>query len=167
MRQLPQSPRYEITENGDVYSSCVGKNKRKLKPCRDSKGYLKVVISYNFKRKTTKIHKLVAEVYLPKRPSPLHIIRHLDGNPANNHYTNLAWGTYSENEADKEKHNRVSRCERNGRAKLTQEQVDYIRNFLSQSIRGGQKELSSVFGVKQNTISAIFRNKRWAKRIDT
>ena len=161
MRQLPQSPRYEITENGDVYSSCVGKNKRKLKPCKDSKGYLKVVISYNFKRKTTKIHKLVAEVYLPKRPSPTHIIRHLDGNPANNHYTNLAWGTGKENSEDQDRHGRLHRGVSHCNALLTQPQVDRIRFLRGKVPYGYWTRLARSLGVSYCTVYSVLHHRTY------
>jgi hypothetical protein len=39
---------------------------------------------------------LVAEVYIPN-PMNLPIVMHLDNNKRNNHYSNLKWGTVSEN----------------------------------------------------------------------
>lgn len=47
-------------------------------------------------RKLCKISRLVATVYLPN-PENLHIVMHLDNNPANDYYRNLKWGTQKEN----------------------------------------------------------------------
>lgn len=45
------------------------------------------------------VHCLVLEAYLGPRPEGL-VARHLDGNPGNNSWTNLVWGTQSENMLD-------------------------------------------------------------------
>ena len=42
------------------------------------------------------MHILVAEAYIPN-PDNLPIVMHLDSNKENKHYTNLKWGTISEN----------------------------------------------------------------------
>ena len=42
------------------------------------------------------MHILVAEAYIPN-PDNLPIVMHLDSNKENKHYTNLKWGTPSEN----------------------------------------------------------------------
>lgn len=46
--------------------------------------------------KNVKIHRLVAEAYIPN-PNNLPIVMHLDDNPLNNIVSNLKWGTYKEN----------------------------------------------------------------------
>lgn len=43
------------------------------------------------------IHRLVAFTFLPKPKKHQDNVLHLDDNPANNHYTNLKWGTHKEN----------------------------------------------------------------------
>lgn len=51
------------------------------------------------------LHQLVMECWGPKRPSPKHIIDHIDRNKLNNDISNLRWVTHSENahNQDKEK----------------------------------------------------------------
>lgn len=51
------------------------------------------------KRKCLKIHRLVAEAFIPN-DDPIHktTINHIDGNRANNRVDNLEWASYSENE---------------------------------------------------------------------
>lgn len=51
-------------------------------------------------------HRLVALAFHGEPPEGCPLVRHLDGNPDNNKPENLAWGTYSENEADKKTHGR-------------------------------------------------------------
>jgi hypothetical protein len=45
---------------------------------------------------TLKVHRLVAEWYVPN-PQKLPFVNHIDGNKQNNHYTNLEWCTQRQN----------------------------------------------------------------------
>lgn len=62
-------------------------------------GYRQVVLTENYEKRTMKVHRLVALAFLPN-PEDLPMVRHLDGNPENNHVDNLAWGTHVDNMAD-------------------------------------------------------------------
>ena len=52
----------------------------------------------NSKKKTYQVHRLVAEYFLPN-PNNYPIVLHKDNIKLNTHYSNLKWGTYSENNA--------------------------------------------------------------------
>lgn len=54
-------------------------------------------------RSTKMLHRLVADAFLGPCPPGL-VVRHLDGNPANNLPSNLAYGTVSENMFDQVRH---------------------------------------------------------------
>jgi hypothetical protein len=84
--------------------------------------------------------------------------RHLDNDPANNRLSNLAWGTKQENGTDK----RIAgsaKGHRNGRAKLTADQVDVIRRRYAEGEL--QIHLASEFGVTQGLIGVIVRRENW------
>ena len=84
---------YQIDSSGNVYSFY---KRGLLKPAPTSWGYLTVELFKNKKGKTHKIHRLVAEAFLPNDDNkPL--VNHKDGNKQNNHVSNLEWCTYSEN----------------------------------------------------------------------
>lgn len=85
--------RYLVSTDGKVYST---KTKKFLKPLQNEKDYLHVELWLNYKRKTAKIHRLVAETFL-ENPCGLKEINHKDGNKQNNHVSNLEWCTRSEN----------------------------------------------------------------------
>lgn len=69
---------------------------RQLKPGRDKKGYLLVGLRKDGKCKTRRIHRLVAEAFIPN-PNNLPQINHKDENKCNNTVDNLEWCTPSYN----------------------------------------------------------------------
>jgi hypothetical protein len=97
MRELKivaEFPDYGITEDGKVYSF---KSRRWLTPYTLGTGYLGIRMSKtpnNFKNLL--IHRLVAEMFLPK-VSCKNCINHKDLNKQNPHVSNLEWCTLKEN----------------------------------------------------------------------
>lgn len=155
---------YEITENGDVYSTQLyngSRERRKLKLDMNWGGYLQIRIHILGRRKSIKIHRWVALQYLPPQPSPKHEIRHLDGNKLNNHVSNLAWGTRKENEADKLTHGRSNRGERHGMARLTIDRVTRIRLLDGKVEWGYWAKLSRALYISPATIYKVLHNKSW------
>ncbi len=78
---------YYITSCGRVWSY---KSQCFLKPSKDGKGYLRVYPYIDGKRLTCKVHRLVAETYIPN-PNNYDTVDHIDGNPSNNCVNNLQW----------------------------------------------------------------------------
>lgn len=67
-----------------------------LKPNSDDVGYLYVSLSKDGKKKNPKIHRLVAEAFIPN-PKNLPQVNHIDENKLNNRVTNLEWSTSLDN----------------------------------------------------------------------
>lgn len=84
---------YYITSWGRVYSENISGF---LKPFITGKGYLKVDLHKDGKRTHKKVHRLVAEAFVPN-PANKPQVNHKDGNKQNNSYTNLEWVTNQEN----------------------------------------------------------------------
>jgi hypothetical protein len=84
---------YLIYETGDVFNN---KKNRFLKPSKMKNGYIKVELCKNGKQKTFKIHRLVAEYYIPN-PENKPEVNHIDGDKCNNSVENLEWNTRKEN----------------------------------------------------------------------
>lgn len=63
-------------------------------------GHIGVTLSAHGRHIPRDVHQLVAEAFLGVRPAGMQI-RHLDGDPANNNISNLAYGTCSENQYDR------------------------------------------------------------------
>ena len=85
---------YDISEYGDIRNRITNKV---LKPYKHKSGYLYIDIYHKKKRYTMKIHRMVAETYMPVRYKEEEIVNHEDGIKTNNHYTNLKWCTYAYN----------------------------------------------------------------------
>ena len=84
---------YAITSCGQVWSY---KRKRFLSIIVDAWGYARVNLSKNGKVKAYKIHRLVAETYIPN-PEGLRDVNHLDENKLNNSINNLTWCSHKDN----------------------------------------------------------------------
>ena len=82
--RIKSLPRY--TRNG----SC--KYEKILKQCDDKEGYKILNLYKNGKHKTFRVHRLVAQEFIPN-PNNLPEINHKDENPANNNLENLEWCT--------------------------------------------------------------------------
>lgn len=84
---------YEITENGEVFSTLRGTRKQ-LKFRTDKDGYFDTALIYDEKgnRQPFRIHRLVALKYLPEIKD-YNVVNHLDLNKQNNHISNLKWST--------------------------------------------------------------------------
>ena len=84
---------YAVTSCGKVWSY---KRQKFLKPASDKKGYFKVVLYKNGKCKNYKIHRLVAEAYIPN-PDNLPQVDHIDNDKTHNYINNLQWITNRNN----------------------------------------------------------------------
>ena len=90
--------RYEITQEGLIRSVLTGAIRKWAFPSGKIQ-YPSVQIWKNNKPLNLLVHVMVAENFLPPRPTPLHEVNHADGNKLNPHIDNLEWMTRSENMA--------------------------------------------------------------------
>ena len=86
---------YHIYDDGRLWS-CKGKG-RFLKPSINKWGYKHVLLYKNRKRKSVKVHRLVAVAFIPN-PENKPQVDHIDQCRTNNHLSNLRWATNSENQ---------------------------------------------------------------------
>ena len=84
---------YGITSCGKVWSY---RNECFLKPWDNQKGYLIVKLFKDGKGKNYKIHRLVAEAYIPN-PDNLPQVDHIDNDKTHNYVNNLQWITNRDN----------------------------------------------------------------------
>jgi hypothetical protein len=122
-----------------------------LSPATTKKGYQIVRLMRNGKGTCKAIHIYVLLAFVGEKPSDKEEIRHLDGNPANNHLSNLAYATRLENQADRKLHGTLGH-------RLTEEQVKdilWLCSFFS------QREVANYMSVSAAHISKIMRKKSW------
>lgn len=83
--------RYEVSNCGKVRSYAQNKQGKIMSASLQRKGYLAVsIIDDNGKKYTKKLHRLVAEAFIPN-PNNLPQVNHKDENKENNYVDNLEW----------------------------------------------------------------------------
>ena len=112
-RQYPENPGYAVSNHGRVKSvkrTVMRDNGRPMTvPERIlatgtlRSGYETVQLYTDGKSATHYVHRLVLSTF-DRLPDDNEEVRHLDGNPANNHLENLAWGTRADNILDQVRH---------------------------------------------------------------
>ncbi len=107
-----------------------------------------------------KVHTLVMEAFVGKRPDGYHIC-HNNGDSQDNRLENLRYGSPSENEQDKIKHGTSQRGEKNIKSKLTLEQVIEIKS-LDLTKYGDLKKAADKYNVSSVTVNHIQKGRQWA-----
>ena len=123
------------------------------KPRQD--GYCSVEIA----SKSYRVHRLVAEAFLPPPPTPKHkCVNHKDGNPSNNHVSNLEWCTHSENNA----HSFATNLNRESNAGRMAKPVRGrpVQGGEWTLYPGGANEAGRALEIHQGNISLVCNGKR-------
>lgn len=147
---------YYVTEEGDVYSfnyKQTGKI-QKLIPKKDGHGYLCVALCKEGKVVYKKIHRLVAQAFIPN-PENKRTINHINGVRSDNRVENLEWATDSENNKHAFKHlgrkpsmlGKLGKNCPNSKIVLQISNDKVIREFF------GTNEASRATGIAQPSIS--------------
>lgn len=146
---------YEVSFDGHIRNKVT---KRVIREFAGKDGYLRTQLH----GKTTLIHRIIAAAFI-QNPDDLPEVNHKDGNKRNNAVSNLEWVTRSENQAHAYKLGlKSTRGTKNGRHKLTEKDVEYIRNHYVKGDKNfGTKALSEKFGVARQTISAVICGQNW------
>lgn len=92
-KTIEDFPNYEVSNQGRVRNMKTG-NMLTVKIGRDGH-YSSVFLCNNGHENTQRVHRLVAEAFLGKRPGMM--VNHIDGDKLNNNVDNLEWCTAKEN----------------------------------------------------------------------
>ena len=153
---------YKISIYGRIKSFCKGRVKILVSRFNRG-GYVRVNLSKNGLIKTKSLHSLVAkEFHLNPENKPQ--INHEDGDKENNCVWNLSWSTGSENKRHAFKIGLLpsQKGTNNPRAKLTEEQVSYIRkHYKPYDRKFGARALARKFNVCSQVVYDIAHYKTY------
>lgn len=91
---------YIVSSDGHVFSTKnIGRGKyhKEISQRKNRDGYMDITVVPNTFRTTRKVHRLVAQAFLPKPPDDTYEVDHIDRNRSNNDVSNLRWVTHKEN----------------------------------------------------------------------
>src|SRR5690606_22957036 len=127
-----------------------------LKPSMNG-GYKQVVLQ-NGGQITRKVHRLVAEAFIPN-PDNLPLINHINGVKTDNRPENLEWCDHRHNVDHACRLGLMGKGEDLPFSKLTSEDIPVIRNLF----RRGQTfdEIAPQFGVDRKTIIDVINKRTW------
>lgn len=165
-RSIPGFPDYEVSEYGHLRRVRAGRTRRAgwvLKGYINAHGYLCYKIM-NAKREKVlaKAHRLVCLAFYGLPPDGREHVAHYDGNPLNNHYTNLRWASPKDNAEDAIRLGEL-RGTKNGRAKLTEEEVIEIRKEYRarQGKHGTVAFLARKYGLSHSAMLSVVKGDHW------
>lgn len=91
-------PEYSVSQDGKVFN----KKGQELRQYVDRHGYVNVELWKGNKKKTVRVHRLVATAFIAN-PNNYPFVDHRDRNTINNHYSNLRWCTHQQNQTNRDK----------------------------------------------------------------
>lgn len=157
---------YEASNTGKVASLNYNGTgaRQELKPIETHHGYLKVRLYQNGKWRTKRLHRVIAETFIPNEGN-LPEINHIDEDPTNNVITNLEWCTHKYNSTYGGHNKRISEALTNG--KLSKAVIATLPDGSVERYPS-QAEAGRVLGCAQSGISRACRSaaeyfgRRWA-----
>lgn len=127
------------------------------------RGSLNPVNGYRYvhlgRRTAASVHSLVALAFFGDRDDN-QVVRHKDGNKANNAVANLEYGTGSENYEDSIRHKTARYGENHPMSKLTLKEVQEIKRLNREEKLSGYK-IQKMMNVSYQTVMNIINGKSW------
>ena len=177
MKQIP-SLNYLISEDGTVIIG-TGRIKKPISLQTDKDGYKCCNLYENKKRVHKRVHRLVAETYIPN-PNEYPQVNHINGMKSDNRIENLEWCNQSMNEVHKYKSGlgdnaKILSSQRGklksksvfsnmgkSNRKLSSEDIRNIRH-LAETKQKTYKELASIYCYDSSSIGKIVRRQRYSE----
>lgn len=162
-------PRLEVSNKGNVRCSKTHKPRYTRV---NKQGYRVVQTKVNGKRHTLKVHRLVAELFLPAPSSEISdrcagehwkkvVVKHIDNNKLNNSSDNLEWDRQSGNAKDAWREGLIPSLKgsSNGRATITEALVHKLCSSFEKGMM--PKEAADTYGVSIQQASKIRAGIQW------
>lgn len=166
-RACARYPGYEVSEYGDVRRIQEPHRRKggRLRGFIDCDGYLRYALTSPDGKTGVLAHRLVAEAFIGPAPTPKHEVAHNSGSRVSCYHRDLRWATRAENDADTNTHGTTRIGERNGRAKITEADVDFIRREYRRvkhdRVPGGLIALERRYRLHRATIIDIAMGRSW------
>lgn len=106
--------------------------------------YVKVYLSKNGVGGSKKLHRIIAQAFIPN-PKNKKTINHIDSNKSNNEISNLEWATYSENNLH---------CIKYGKRKFCVDNEKIIRLYEKGYTMW---QIGEIMGISKGTICKILK----------
>lgn len=155
-KEVPNFP-YQVSTLGNVRREGRVNN---LKPSKSTKGYLDVKLSKDGIITSFRIHRLVLLTFIGYDDRT---VNHKNNIKWDNRLVNLEYMTQKENNHHAIANGFTTKGAKNGRAKLSKEDVNYIRELYSTEYFTIQV-ISNIYSVSWSTIQKITNNINWREK---
>jgi hypothetical protein len=164
-RVVPNSNnRYFVSNYGRIKSFSYNKKDGQIMKCFEIKGYKIVPLNLNRVKRKFYVHKLVAEIWIPKPSDKHNCVTHLDGILQNNKVSNLEWHT---KESLIEKHRELLKLRTGSHKrpkiitnnKLKERDVKLVKSMLQKGL--AQSLIAKMFCISGMQVSRIKRGENW------
>ena len=158
--RVKSKERTQLYEDGRIFHYPEKVLKQSTPKTGKRAGYMSAHFYCNGKRETMCVHRLVATYFVDK-PEGKDVVNHKDGNKSNNHYSNLEWVTYAENNAHAIETGLKQQTPSSYRSKLTkldkEARQDIIANCKFRVPGFMAKDFAKKYGVASPTIVKALR----------
>ena len=140
----PNKVKYFVTEDGEIFRKVQVQSSTR-------RGYLNCQLGRSVR---WYVHRLVCTLWHGE-PEEGQVCRHLDNDTSNNHWSNLAWGSHSDNAKDTRNANYSSH------QKITMEIANEIRELAKQKPYGYRPIAAKKYGITENHVTDIVHRRSW------
>ena len=161
---ISETEAYLISTYGRVKSLRVDKINGIIAKLSAFQGYERIAVLQKTNKRTARyVHKLMAQMFIPKTNEDQLYVIHLDYDKSNNMLFNLKWATHKE----KEKHRLINPkydhpSKKRGNHKLTEGMVKVLKKkMLDPNRRTRIRVLAKQFGVSEMQLHRIKTGENW------
>lgn len=158
-RDIEGFPGYKVGNDGSVWSCRGTEHHWRLLKMSPKSGYPAVNLMCNGNGICRHVHRIVLETFIGPCPPGMEACHDPDPCRTNCEIRNLRWDTRKNNHADKIRHGTQQIGDKNGKHKLTIEQVREIRRRHDSGESG--VSIAREFGIGETTVSGIHRRRTW------